>query len=59
MALQAAAAQACPLGSGSGFVDEHQPVRLKPYPRLTPGLPFLPRLADVGTILLAGQQRFF
>ena len=59
LALQAAAAQARHLGGGSGLVDEDQPMRLKPHPRLALGLPFLARLADVGTILLAGQQRFF
>ncbi|ESX98012.1 hypothetical protein X753_31720 [Mesorhizobium sp. LNJC399B00] len=35
------------------------PMFLKPHPRLAFGPPLLPRLADVGTILLAGQQRFF
>lgn len=52
LALQAAATQPCHLGGGSGFVDEHQPVGLKPHPWLALGLPFLPRLGDVGTILL-------
>lgn len=59
LALQAAATQAGHLRGGSGFIYEHQSVRLKLHPRLALGLPLPPRLADVGTILLAGQQRFF
>ena len=57
--LQTAAAQTRHLGGRSGLVDEHQSMRLKPHPRLALFLPFLSRRADVGAILLAGQQRFF
>ena len=59
LALRTAATQPCHLGVGAGFVDEDQPVSLKPHLRLTPGDPFLARLPDVRAILLAGQQRFF
>ena len=59
LALRTAATQPCHLGVGAGFVDEDQPVPLKPHLRLTPGDPFLARLPDVRAILLAGQQRFF
>ncbi len=42
-----------------GPVDEDEAMRLKPHPGLARGYPFVARLFDVGTILLAGQQRFF
>ena len=58
-ALQATAAQARHLGGGSGLVKEDQPVRLKPHLRLTNGGPFLARLLDVRTIVLACPQVFF
>jgi hypothetical protein len=34
-------------------------VRLEPHPGLPFSFPFLARLANVGTIAFAGQQRFF
>ena len=59
LALRTAAAQTRHLGGCSGLVDEDQAVRLEPHARLTHLCPFFTRLADVGAILFAGQQRFF
>jgi hypothetical protein len=59
LTLQATAAQARHLGGGCGFVEEDQPVRLKPHLRLADAAPFLARLLDVGAVLLAGPQTFF
>lgn len=59
LALETAAAQACHFRRGSGLVDEDQPSRIKPHARLPDPCPFITRLANVGTLLLAGQQRFF
>jgi hypothetical protein len=59
LAFPATAPQARHLGGGSGLVEEDQPVRLKPHPRLANADPFLARLLDVGPILLACPQSFF
>ena len=59
LALQAAAAQAGHFGGGSGLVEENEPMRLKPHPRLARGDPRLASFFDVGPILFARQQRFF
>jgi hypothetical protein len=58
-ALEAAAAQTRHFGRGSGLVQEDQPLRFKPHLRLAHARPFLARLFDVETILLAGPQSFF
>ena len=57
--LCAAATQARHLGAGAGLVNEDEPVSFEPHLRLTLGEPFIARLPDVGSILLAGQQSFF
>ena len=59
LALCAATTQARHLGAGAGLVNEDEPVSFEPHLRLTLGQPFIARLPDVGSILLAGQQRFF
>jgi len=59
LAFQATAAQARHLGGGSGLVQEDEPVRLKPHPRLADFCPFLARVLDVGAILFARPQSFF
>jgi hypothetical protein len=58
LALQATSAQSRHLGGGSRLVQEDQPLRLKPHPRLPRQGPFLARLLDIGPILLTGQQFF-
>src|SRR5580692_6583466 len=57
--LRLAAAQTRHFGRGSGLVQEDQPLRFKPHLRLAHARPFLARLFDVETILLAGPQSFF
>lgn len=59
LSLGAAAAQARHLGGRPGLVQEHQSVRLKPHAGLTRRAPFLPRLLDVGPVVLACPQSFF
>ena len=57
--LGTAAAQTRHLGGGSSLVQEDEPVRLKPHPRLADFCPFLARLLDVGAIVFARPQSFF
>jgi hypothetical protein len=59
LALQAASALAGHFRRGAGFIDEDQPVWLKPHSGLALIDPFPARLTDVGAILFAGQQCFF
>jgi hypothetical protein len=59
VALQAAATQPRHLRGGAGLVNEDQPIWLKSHPRLAVFLPVFARRADLGAILLAGQQGFF
>ena len=58
LAFGTSAAQARHLRRRAGLIEEDEPVRLKPHPRL-PGGPCLACGCDVRTVLLAGQQRFF
>ena len=57
--LQATAAQARHLGGRSGLVQEDQPVRLKPHPRLTRRGPFLARLLTSGRSCSLARRVFF
>jgi hypothetical protein len=41
------------------LVDEDKPVRLKAHARLAQSGPLVTLPSDLGTPLLAGQQRFF
>ena len=59
LALCAATTRARHLGVGAGLINEDEPVSFEPHLRLTLGEPFIARLPDVGSILLAGQQSFF
>ena len=52
-AARGAPVRAGPLGQGAGLVDEDQPVGIEFELALKP---VLPRLADVGTILLGGVR---
>jgi hypothetical protein len=59
LTFEAASAQPRHFRCCSGLIEEDQPVRFEPHPRLPLPCPFLARLADVGTIAFAGQQGFF
>jgi len=56
LTFEAASAQPRHFRCCSGLIEEDQPVRFEPHPRLPLPRPFLARLADVGTIAFAGQQ---
>ncbi|WP_425430675.1 hypothetical protein [Devosia naphthalenivorans] len=58
LALWASSAQPCHLRGRAGVIDEDEAAWLKLHPGLTPGHPLLASFGDVGSILLAGQQRF-
>lgn len=58
-ALEASTAQTGHFRGRSGLVEEDEPVWREPHPGLPFSLPFLARLANVGPIAFAGQQRFF
>lgn len=54
-----AAAQAGQIGLDRGLVDEDQPVRLQPHPRLTATYPIAPGAGDVSALSFVRDQRFF
>jgi hypothetical protein len=58
LALWASSAQPCQLRGRAGVIDEDEAVWLKLHPGPTPGHPLLVSFGDVGSILVAGQQRF-
>ena len=56
LAARRAAVEAGDIARNAGFIDEHQPLGIKPA---LIGLPPDPAASDVGAILLAGVQSFF